>query len=95
VLAHVVGGGTWDRGFHMPPVLQKLIDVVVAIALTCAVFFVIVVANSFLMARGNSWHGINMWYSFIGRPDILGTMTITALVCMGYVFWQQRRRPRG
>jgi hypothetical protein len=32
--------------------------------------------------------------AFIQRPDILGTMVLTALVTVGYVMWQQGHRPR-
>ena len=77
----------------MSPLLRKLIDALIAIALTVAVVLVIVVANSFLMARGNSLVGFKMWLAFIGRPDILGTMVLTALVSAAYAFWQQTRRP--
>ena len=77
----------------MPPLMQRALDVVIAIALTAAVVFVIVGANSFLMSRGGAWTGFRLWYAFIGRPDILGTMILTAVVTFAYVFWQQRRRP--
>jgi hypothetical protein len=78
----------------MSPAMRKVIDVLTAIGLTAVAFFVIVVANSFLMARGSYSHGFNLWYSFILRPDILGTMVLTALVTMAYVFWKQSGRPR-
>jgi hypothetical protein len=78
----------------MPPAMRKAIDVLTAIALTAAVFFVIVVANGFLMARGSYTQGFNLWYSFILRPDILGTIVMTALVTMGYMLWKQGGRPR-
>jgi hypothetical protein len=74
--------------------MRKAIDVLTAIGLTAAVFFVIVVANSFLMARGSYVQGFNLWYSFILRPDILGTIVLTALVTMAYVFWKSSGRPR-
>ena len=74
----------------MPPVMRKSLDIVIALALTAAVFFVIVVANSSLMARGGTFQGIKLWYAFIGRPDILGTMILTVLVTMAYFVWQQR-----
>jgi hypothetical protein len=74
--------------------MRKAIDVLTAIGLTAAVFFVIVVTNSFLMARGSYTQGFNLWYTFILRPDILGTIVLTALVTMGYVFWKQSGRPR-
>jgi len=78
----------------MPPAMRKAIDVLTAIGLTAAVFFVIVVANSFLMSRGNYSHGFNLWYGFIMRPDILGTIPLTALVTTAYVFWTKARPPR-
>jgi hypothetical protein len=77
----------------MSPLMQRALDVLIAIALTAAVVFVIVAANSFLMSRGGSWAGFRLWYAFIGRPDILGTMILTALVTIAYVMWQQTRRP--
>jgi len=79
----------------MPPVMRKLVDVAAAIGLTAAVVFIIIFTNSFLTARGGSAHGFNTWYAFIQRPDILGTMILTALVTIGYLMWQQGHRPRG
>ena len=78
----------------MPPAMRQVVDVLIAIGLTAAVFFIIVVANSFLMSRSTYGHGFNLWYSFILRPDILGTMVLTAFVTMGYVMWKQSGRPR-
>jgi hypothetical protein len=78
----------------MPPVMLRVLDVVAVIALTAAAVLVIVVLNGFLMSRGGSLGGFRTWYSFIGRPDIFGTMVLTALISILYVFWQQRRRPR-
>lgn len=75
----------------MSPLMQRALDVLIAIALTAGVVFVIVATNSFLMSRGGSWAGFKLWYAFIGRPDILGTMILTALVTIGYVMWQQTR----
>ena len=77
----------------MPPAMRKAVDVLTAIGLTAAVFFIIVVANSFLMARGNYTQGFNLWYAFILRPDILGTMVLTALVTIAYLFWKQSGGP--
>ena len=79
----------------MPPMMRKSLDVIIALALTAAAFFVIVVANAFLMSRGNYSHGFNLWYSFILRPDILGTIVLTAVVSNAYVFWKgSGRGPR-
>lgn len=78
----------------MPPFMRQAVEVATAIGLTAAVFFVIVVANSLLMSRGSYAHGFNLWYAFILRPDILGTIVLTALVTMAYVFWKHSGRPR-
>jgi hypothetical protein len=75
--------------------MRKGLDVLIATGLTAAAVFVIIVSNSLLMARGSSWHGFNLWYAFIARPDILGTMILTALVTVAYYIWTQGRRPRG
>lgn len=78
----------------MSPLMRKALDLLIALSLTAAVTFVIVVSNSLLMPRGGSAQGLRLWYAFIGRPDILGTMILTALVTMAYFVWQQRRGPR-
>ena len=84
-----------EPGVHMPPAMRKAVEVATAVGLTAAVFFVIVVANAFLMARGSYATGFNIWYSFILRPDILGTMVLTATVTMAYVwFGKGSGRPR-
>ena len=79
----------------MSPLIRKVVDVAASIALTAAVVFVIVVVNSFLVARGGSIYGFKLWAAYIARPDIIGTMALTALVTVAYLFWQQSRRPRG
>jgi hypothetical protein len=78
----------------MSPLVRKVVDVAASVALTAAVVFVIVVINSFLMARGGSVYGFKLWMAYIARPDIIGTMALTALVTVAYLFWQQSRRPR-
>ncbi len=78
----------------MSPAMRKALDVLTTIGLTAAVFFIIVVANAFLMARGNYTTGFSLWYRFILRPDILGTIVLTAVVANLYVLWKQGGRPR-
>lgn len=78
----------------IPQLLYKLLDVVIATALTAAFVCVVVVLNGLLTAPKASWSGFKLWYGFILRPDILGIMILTALVTTGYFMWQQGRRPR-
>ena len=81
---------------RLPPLLKSLIDVGVAIALTTGLVLVMVVVSNLLVARNNSLIGFRLWYAFMSRPDILGTIILTALVSMSYVLWQQQRggKPR-
>ena len=76
----------------MSPVMHRVLDVAIAVALTAAVVLLIVAVNSLLMSRGGVWTGLRLWQAFIFRPDILGTMALTAVVTVAYQFWQQRRR---
>ena len=78
----------------MPPFVKKVIDTAIAIGLTMGLVLVMVVISNLLVARSNSWAGFKLWYAFMSRPDILGTIILTAVVSMAYVFWQQRGRVR-
>ena len=79
----------------LPPILKRAIDTAIAIALTMGLVLVMVVISNLLVARTNSWAGFKLWYAFMSRPDILGTIILTAVVSMAYVVWQQQgSRPR-
>lgn len=78
----------------MPPLTKKLTEVAIAVGLTMAVVLVIVVTNSFLTSRGGYMQGFNLWLALVQRPDILGTMVLTALVTIGYGVWQSGGRSR-
>jgi ABC-type sulfate transport system permease subunit len=78
----------------MPQLVKKVIDTAIAIGLTMGLVLVMVVISNLLVARSNSWAGFKLWYTFMSRPDIFGTIILTAIVCMTYVFWQQRGRVR-
>lgn len=76
----------------MTPLTKKLTDVAIAVGLTLAVVLVIVVSNGMLTSRSSYVHGFQVWLAFIQRPDIIGTMALTALVTTGYLFWNQGHR---
>jgi uncharacterized PurR-regulated membrane protein YhhQ (DUF165 family) len=74
--------------------LSELADLGVYTPLQRHRFMAAVIAmNSLLMPRGGAMVGFKTWYAFISRPDILGTMILTALVTIAYVVWHQTRRP--
>lgn len=78
----------------MPPFVKKVMDTAIAIGLTMGLVLIMVVISNLLVARSNSWAGFKLWYAFMSRPDILGTIILTAVVSMAYVYWQQRGRAR-
>lgn len=78
----------------MSPLSKKITDAAIAVGLTMAVVLIIVVANSFLTSRGGYWQGFNVWLALVQRPDIVGTMVLTALVSCGYQLWQQSGNKR-
>ncbi len=71
----------------MTPLTKKLTDVAIAVALTLAVILVIVVSNGMLTSRGGYMQGFYVWLAFVQRPDIIGTMALTALVTTAYFVW--------
>ena len=83
------------RKLSMPRFLKRLVLVALAVAVTAAVFFVVIVGNGFLVGRGTTLQaGFNAWVAFVRRPDILTTMALTALVSILLVYWQRDRERR-
>src|SRR5262245_32267080 len=79
----------------VPRLLKRILQVTVAVALTAAVFLVVIVGNGLLVGRQASLQaGINLWLAFIKRPDILATMVLTALVTVLFVYWQRDQERR-
>jgi len=79
----------------VPRLLKRILQVAIAVALTAAVFLVVIVGNGLLVGRQTSLQaGINLWLAFIKRPDILATMILTALVTVLFVYWQRNQERR-
>lgn len=78
----------------MSPLAKKFIDIAIAIGLTFGLVLIIVVTSSFLTSRGGYMHGFKLWLALIERPDIVGTVILTALVTTGYAIWQQGKTRR-
>jgi hypothetical protein len=75
----------------VPRLFKRLLQVTLAVALTSAVFFVMIAGNGFLVGRTTFQAGFNAWRGFIQRPDILTTMVLTAVVTVLLVYWQRDR----
>jgi hypothetical protein len=79
----------------VPRPFKRLVQIALAVALTSAVFLVMIVGNGVLVGRAASWQaGYNAWLAFMKRPDILATMTVTAVVTVLVVYWMRDRERR-
>ena len=79
----------------VPRFIKRLLEAAVAAGLTALVALVFITISSMLMgARGGYMQGVDAWYAFIRRPDILATMVLTAFVTITYGVWQNRNDRR-
>ena len=76
----------------IPRVLKRLVQIALAVAVTSAVFLVMILGNGMLVGRGASFQaGWSAWLAFIKRPDILGTMIVTSVVTVLVIYWMRDR----
>lgn len=75
--------------FSVPRLAKRTLQVLTAVGLTALVSFLIIMANSLLLGRGVT-PGFDIWYAFIRRPEILGSIILTAAVTIGYLYWERR-----
>jgi len=57
--------------------------------LTALLTLAIIAANSMLTAKGGSAAGFSTWLAFIQRPEVIGTMLLTAIVTVLYLHWDK------
>jgi hypothetical protein len=83
------------RRMSVPRLLKRLLQITIALSLSGAVLFVIIVSNGMLSGRQPSLQaGISMWLAFIKRPEIQLTAVITAVVTVLFVYWQRNQERR-
>jgi ABC-type sulfate transport system permease subunit len=76
----------------VPRVLKRLVQIAATVTLTASVLLVVIVGNGFLVGKAPSFRtGWNLWLTFIQRPDILSTMTLTAIVGVLFLYWQRNQ----
>jgi hypothetical protein len=85
------------RRMLMPRLFKRLAQIALSVAVTAALFFVMIAGNGYLVGRTPLRAGFNAWLAFIQRSDILATMVLTAFVTVLVMYWQrdQERRPGG
>ena len=81
------------KKISVPRFLKRILQIAIGVALTSAVFLVMIVGNGMVVGRNASLQsGMNAWLAFIQRPDILATIIVTALVTVLVIYWMRDRR---
>jgi len=82
--------------YSVPRLVKRLVQIALAVALTAAVFFVMIAGNGYLVGGRTTFQaGFNAWLAFIRRSDILTTMVLTAVVTVLLVYWQRDKERKG
>ncbi len=75
--------------FSVSRLTKRAVQTLAATALTAAASFVILMLNNVLTARSGWQQGFEVWLAFIRRSDILGTIILTAIVTIAFLYWQR------
>jgi len=80
------------KKLSVPRILKRILQIAFAVALTSAVFLVMIVGSGMVVGRNASLQsGMNAWLAFIRRPDILATIIVTALVTVLVIYGMRNR----
>jgi hypothetical protein len=79
---------------NVPRMTKRALEVVLATAVTGLVSLAVLLLNNVLTARGGWLNGFEVWMAFIRRPDILGTIVLTAICTVGFMQWQRDSGPK-
>jgi hypothetical protein len=75
----------------VPRLLKRALQVVASVGLTLLVVLVIQAGDSLLAGKSSFEAAFANWLTFVRRPDILATMTLTAIVTVLFVYWQREQ----
>ncbi len=64
------------------PLLKRLTDVAIIMAVSAAIAFIIIASGNSLVAKASIARSYGMWVSFITRPDIVVTTILAVIVTM-------------
>lgn len=80
--------------FSVTKLTKRALQMVIASALTAFAAFIILMLNNVLTAKSGFTQGFDVWYAFIRRSDILGTIILTAMVTVLFIYWQRDNERR-
>jgi uncharacterized membrane protein YhaH (DUF805 family) len=73
----------------VPRLAKRALQTLTAMGLTALLTLAVIVTNSMLTAKGGSASGLSTWLAFIQRPEVIGTMVLTAVVTVIYLHWDK------
>lgn len=75
----------------MTPLVRKLSDLAIVLAVTAGLSFIFIAVSNSLVAKATLWKSYNAWLGLISRPDIIVTTIIAVIVTMAVSTYQQNR----
>lgn len=66
----------------LAPLLKRLTDVAIIVAVSAAIAFIIIASGNSLVAKAGIVRSYGMWVNFITRPDIVVTTILAIIVTM-------------
>ena len=73
--------------YSVPKLTKRAAQVLLAVALTSLASLAILALNDVLTTHSGWRQGFDLWFAFIRRSDILGTIVLTAVVTVASIYW--------
>ena len=74
----------------MTPLMKRLSDAGIALAVSAAATFVIIAISNSLVAKATLWKSFDLWVKFVSRPDIVATAVLVIAITMAVSTYQRR-----
>lgn len=73
--------------YSVPRLTKRALQVLIAVGLTALAALAILALNDVLTTHSGWRAGFDLWFAFIRRSDILGTIVLTAVVTIASIYW--------
>lgn len=82
------------KSISVPKLTKRLIEIAASIGLTAVTVLAVLVLDNVLTGKTGWYGGYTTWLKFIQRSDILGTIILTAVVTVSFVYWYRAQGRR-
>lgn len=79
------------KTLSVPKFTKRLVEIAVSSGLTAVAILAILTINNLLIGKNGWERGYAIWMRFIQRSDILGTIILTAVITVMFVYWYRGR----